>query len=62
VWTLEDRIGFGGFGTVYDAICANRRMAIKLVPKIYNARRELLLARVLHGVPGIFLLKELGKR
>ena len=46
-WVVGDPIGGGGFGKVYEASSADHpRAAIKLVPKVPGAQRELLLADV----------------
>jgi serine/threonine-protein kinase len=53
-WSLEKRIGTGGFGQVYRAASKGRVCAIKLVPKEPGADRELLfvdLARAENVVP-----------
>jgi serine/threonine protein kinase len=41
-WTLGERIGEGGFGEVYAATADGVSAAVKLVPKIPGAERELL--------------------
>jgi serine/threonine-protein kinase len=45
-WTLGERIGSGGFGTVYAAEAESERAVIKLIPKSPGADRELLFVDV----------------
>lgn len=45
IWTLGDRIGEGGMGSIYDVTSAEYGRAVaKLVPKAPGAERELLFA------------------
>lgn len=45
-WTLGERIGGGGFGTVFSASSDGKRAALKLVPKAPGAERELLFVDI----------------
>lgn len=42
IWTYGDELGGGGFGRVYRAACGDQQAALKLVPKVPGAEREML--------------------
>jgi serine/threonine protein kinase len=60
-WVLGDRIGGGGFGEVYEARAADGTLAaVKLVPAVSGADRELLFTS-LQDVPNVVPIIESGE-
>lgn len=59
-WTLESKIGGGGFGSVYRATAGSEVAAIKLVPKTKGAERELLFVD-LGDVPNLVPIIDSGE-
>jgi serine/threonine protein kinase len=59
-WTVGARIGGGGFGAVFEAHSDSERAAIKLVPKMPGADRELLFVD-LDGVRNVVPVIDSGE-
>ncbi len=60
-WTLGSRLDRGGFGEVFGASSGDQHGVIKLVPKAAGAKRELLFADDLRGLPGIVPVSGIGE-
>ncbi len=61
IWTLGRSLGSGGFGEVCAAESRGQWAAIKLVPKDYGARRELLFADDLRGATNVLPVWGIGE-
>jgi eukaryotic-like serine/threonine-protein kinase len=60
-WTIGERLGSGGFGSVFEAVAEDGEVGVvKLIPKAPGANRELLFEE-LTGVPNVVPIIEVGE-